>query len=124
MLDVILARCGGTPAKALLTALTPVGPAAKLGAILKAGAYPATFFAPGGGSAKIVWTVRAAGKKPVVVASGSTNVRESAVRVIKVRLTKKGKAAFRKSTVKITAKGTFASEGKTTTKVKRFTLKR
>ena len=47
----------------------------------------------------------------------------SAVRVIKVRLTKKGKAAFRKSTVKITAKGTFASAGRTTTKVKRFTLK-
>ncbi len=124
--DLLVARCGGgTPAKALLTALTPIGPAAKLGAILEAGAYPATFFAPGGGSAKIVWTVRAAAKtKPVVVASGSTSGREARVTVIKVRLTKKGKALFRKSKVKITATGSFASEGEKTTKVKRFTLKR
>jgi hypothetical protein len=125
-------KCG-TGVVALLNALKPSG-AAKIGAILKAGAYPARFLAPSAGTATTVWTAAAAGagaaatRRPVIVAAGSTKVRKAGKTVIKVRLTTKGKALLRnakRTGVKLTAKGSFKPKrGKKLSTVAKFTLKR
>jgi hypothetical protein len=120
---------------AVAAALTPGGPAAKIGAIIKTGAYPAAIKAPSAGTAGIAWYQVPAGahiasaKKPVLVASGTKTLSKAGKVTIKVKLTAKGKAMLKKvkkgHKLKLTGKGSFTpTGGKKTTKLKSFTLKR
>lgn len=113
-------------------ALLPYGKAARIGAILKAGAYPARFYAPRPGKQQIAWYFVpkgarvAAKKKPVLIASGSKVATKAGAVVVKVKLSKKGKRALRKAKrLKLTAKGTFTpDEGEKLTLKVPITLKR
>jgi hypothetical protein len=119
---------------ALATALNPTGAAAKVGAILKAGAYPAALKAPSAGTAGIAWYQVPAGAhvaraKPVLVASGTKTLTKAGKVTLKVKLTPKGKALLKKvkrgHQLKLTGKGSFTPKGgKKTTKQKSFSLKR
>jgi hypothetical protein len=132
----------GSPAEivgaTLATALAPNGAAAKIGAILKAGAYPAKAKAPGAGKLQVGWYFLPKGArlpkgahtagtpKPVLLASGSKTVTKAGKTVLEVKLSKKGKAKLKKAKkIKLTAKGSFTPKGgkKLTTK-KAFSLKR
>jgi hypothetical protein len=119
------------------SALNPSGPAAKIAAILKAGAYPALVAAPGAGKAQIVWSyipgggkaARAAKSKSVLVASGAKRFTKKGKGTLKVKLTARGKALLRKvgkgHTLKLTATGSFTRKGgKKTSSTKVFSLKR
>ncbi len=131
---------GGASKKTILTAitgaLTPKGKAAKIAAILKAKGYPAKFTAPSAGTATIAWYqvpkgahVAKAKKKPVLVAKGTKKTTKKGKTVVKVKLTKKGKALLKKvkkhHKLKLTTKGTFKPKGgKTVSKKKAISLKR
>ena len=109
--------------RALLAALRPTGAAAKIGAILKKGFYPAKLAAPSAGKATIVWTKpvaagTAAASRPVVVAKGAKRIGSAGKTVVKVRLTQKGKALLKKAkraktSIKLKAKGSFTPRGGT-----------
>jgi hypothetical protein len=120
---------------ALAKALVPSGAAAKVAAILKAGAYPAALNSPSAGTAGISWYQVPAGahitsaKKPVLVASGTKTLTKAGRVKIKVKLTSKGKSLLKKvkkgHKLKLTGKGSFTPKGgKKTSKLKGFTLKR
>ena len=123
--------------KGLAAVLAPSGPAANIAAILKTGSYPATFNAPGPGTAQIAWyqatpgarVAQARPKKPALVAKGAKTFTKAGKAKIKIKLTAKGKALLKKvkagHKLKITAEGSFTPKGgKKTTKQKSFTLKR
>ncbi len=136
----IPADCGSAPSAKQITAalaksLGVSGKAAKIGAILKAKAYPAKFTAPSAGTATISWYQVPKGahvakaKKPVLIAKGTKKTAKKGKTVVKVKLTKKGKALLKKvkkhNKLKLTAKGTFKPKGgKTVAKKKTFSLKR
>ncbi len=121
---------------ALVRALTPSGAKAKIGAILKAGAYPAAFRAPSAGTVRIAWyqvpkgaRIARAKKKPVLIASGSKTLTRAGKTTLKVKLTAKGKSLLKKvkkgHKLKLTGKGSFTPKGgRKTTRLKAFTLKR
>ena len=123
---------GGSGAAILGSALVPSGAAAKIGAILKAGGYPASVKAPGPGKAKVVWYYVpkgahvAAKRKPVVVASGSKKVKKAGKAKLKIKLSSKGKALLKNAKkLKLTAKGSFKPEGaKAGSATNKFELKR
>jgi hypothetical protein len=121
--------------KALAAVLTPRGPAAKIGAILKAGGYPAAFTAPGAGTAQIAWYGGTPGarvarvQKAPLVAKGAKTFTKAGKATIKIKLTAKGKALLKKvkkgHKLALTARGSFTPKGgKKTSKQKSFTLKR
>jgi hypothetical protein len=129
----------GTPSAAAITAaltraLSPSGPAAKIGALLAEGSYPATVTASGAGTAQIAWYyvppgAHIASAKPVVVAKGVKKVTKAGAATVKVKLTATGRRMLKRvkagHTLKLTAKGSIArTSGKKTTRTKKITLKR
>jgi hypothetical protein len=122
----------GAAQEAVGAALKPSGPAARIGAILKVGAYLAQFSAPSPGKAMVTWTSVAKGAeasakhKAVVVAKGSKQADKAGEVTIKVRLTKKGRALLKGSKrVDVLARGSFAATGgKTVSTTRRIVLKR
>jgi hypothetical protein len=123
---------GGAAAAALGPALVPSGTAAKIGAILKAGAFPATVSPPGPGKAAVAWyyapkgTHVASVKKPVVIASGTTTVKKAGSVKLKIRLTSAGRTMLKNAkSIALTSKGTFTPKGgKAVSTQKKFKLKR
>jgi hypothetical protein len=131
--SVIFGTAGG-----LSASLYPSGPASQIGSVLRTGGYsapsraaePATYkvawYATPGGSARRGSTATASAAAPVLIASGTRVARRAGKGVLKVRLTKKGKALLRKSKrLKVTIKGSVnPRRGKTVKKTTRTTLKR
>lgn len=112
----------------------PAGPAlsrslrvsAGIGALLESGGYTTTFSAPGPGVAAISWYSR---PKSILVATVRKTVSGKGSVTLDVKLTAKGRALLRKvkqgQKLKLTAKGSFASNGGgKTTKKKTFSLAR
>lgn len=105
-------------AGALPSGVVPTGKAAKIGAILKAGAYSPTVTIKTAGKLRVVWYLvpkgaKTSAAKPVIVASGTKTVKKAGKTKINIALTKKGRALLKSSKkVKITAKGTFDPSGK------------
>jgi len=109
----------------------PSGTAAKIGAILNAGAYPTTVSAPGPGTAGVTWyyvpkgTHVASVSKPVVVASGTTTVKKAGSAKLKIRLTSAGRKMLKSAkSIALTSKGTFTPKsGKPVSSKRTFKLK-
>jgi hypothetical protein len=99
----------------LLSALTPVGRAAKIGALLRAGGYSARFRALAAGTVTISWyfvprgaRLAKARPKPTLVATASAHLSTPRTFSIRVRLTPRGRQLLRHaSRLRIAAKGSF-----------------
>jgi hypothetical protein len=124
---------GGSAAAVLGPALVPSGAAATIGAILKAGAFPATVSAPGPGTAQVTWYFVPKGahvaskRKPIIVASGTTTVKRAGHAKLKIRLSSAGRKMLKaaKKSIALTAKGTFTPKsGKRVSSKRTFKLKR
>ena len=116
---------------ALVAALVPHGRAATLPAITKAGGYVAAFAAPSPGTVTIAWYAVPSGAhlaaaKPLLVATGTTQVAATGNTRVDVKVTAKGKQLLRHArSQKLTAKATFAPAGKTeSAAIGTFTLRR
>jgi Subtilase family len=123
---------------ALVRALAPTGPAAKVTTLLRVGAYAATVNAPGAGTAKISWysvpkgahiARKTTGSKTLLVAAGTRKFAKKGKGKIQAKLTRSGRALLKKvergHRLGLTAKGSFAPKGaKTVTRTKAFSLKR
>ncbi|MEA2375363.1 MAG: hypothetical protein QOD53_1826, partial [Thermoleophilaceae bacterium] len=124
---------GGSAAAVLGRALVPSGAAATIGAILKAGAYPATVSAPGPGTAGVTWYYVPQGahvastRKPIVVASGTKTFKKAGKAKLKIKLSSAGRKMLKaaKKSVALTSKGTFTPKsGKRVSSKRTFKLKR
>ncbi|HWF75100.1 MAG TPA: Ig-like domain repeat protein [Solirubrobacteraceae bacterium] len=111
--------------------LIPKGSAAKIGALLKAGAYTLSFAALESGRVVIGWYMVPAGAhlakaSIVLVASGSATFTSAGTKKLKLKLTAAGKKLLKRSkTLKLTAKATFSASGQTNIVARKtFTLKR
>jgi hypothetical protein len=126
------AGSGGSAAAVLGPSLVPSGAAATIGAILKAGAYPAALSAPGPGTAKVTWyyvpkgTHVASVSKPIVVASGTKTVKGAGNTKLKITLSSTGRTMLKNAkSIALTSKGTFTPKsGKQLSSKKTFKLKR
>jgi hypothetical protein len=130
------AQKAGTSGVAALFAaqLIPSGKAARIAALLRAGAYSQRFKAPEAGTAIIKWYFLKPGTKlggkgkraPVLVASGSVSFHAAGTTLLKIRLTSAGKQLLRSARrIRLTATSTFTPLGGTAvTTAGAFTLKR
>jgi hypothetical protein len=126
-------KIGSAQIAALLSQeLTPSGKSAKLTTLLETGGYTIPFKALAAGTAIIDWYELPAGAtlarktkaKPILVASGQATFLAAGTTRMKVKLTTAGKRLL-KSTKrpKLTAKGTFTSNGETSVvAIKTFVL--
>jgi FG-GAP repeat len=100
-------------------ALAPSGSAARIGAIVKRGAFVAPLRAFGPGKAVIDWYRPSNGaahsskqRPPVLVAAGKIVFRRAGTAAIKVKLTRAGEALLKRSTrLALKANGTFVPNG-------------
>jgi hypothetical protein len=121
-----------SPITAVSDALGVAGATGSINSILRTGAYPTTFVAPGAGEAKISWYRVPAGatlaraSKPILVAHGSRRFTKAATEKLKVALTATGRTLLKSATrLKLVAVGSFTPpSGKSITKRKAITLKR
>jgi hypothetical protein len=107
----------GPGAAALAAALQPTGAAAKIGALLRKGSYPARVRAAKAGTFRILWYfvppgAHVSAAKPTLVASGVGIARRAGNVPVKVRLSATGKALLKRSQqIKLTVKGTATYRG-------------
>jgi hypothetical protein len=132
-IGTVSAESGGSAAAILGPSLVPSGAAATIGAILKAGAYPATLRAAGPGTARVTWyyvpkgTHVASTSKPIVVASGTKTVKRAGNTKLKITLSSTGRKMLKaaKKSVALTSRGTFTPKsGKPVSSKRTFKLKR
>lgn len=125
----------GIAVQSLAGGIVPKGAAAKIGTLVKKGAYPAKLKAKKAGKAKIVWTAippvtdgpKAARAKAVVLASGAKTFKRPGKGVLKIKLSKKGKALLKKAgdSLQVKVAGSFTAKGKKKVTITRIvTLKR
>jgi hypothetical protein len=116
------ARLTASIASVLGGELTPTGKAARISALLKIRGYTLTFKALQAGRAVIDWyqeppAVKPPKKttaKPILVASGEMSFSAAETAKIKIKLTVAGERLLKNSkSMKLVAKGTFTSAGKT-----------
>lgn len=130
-----VATAGPTTARvkaALIKALAVSGQSAKIAQLLKNGGYPASFSAPSAGHLVLSWYLVPKGarlakaKKPVLVATASLTFHQVSKAKAEIRLTANGRTLLKGAKhVKLTAKGSFAPIGGSTTSTsKSITLKR
>jgi hypothetical protein len=110
----------------------PVGKAAKLRAIVKAGSYGLSFTAPTSGGLVVSWYVVPKGAhvsskpQPVLVASGRATFTAAGTLKVTVRLTRKGQRLLSGAkSVKLTSTATFTATGKAPIRaIRTFVLRR
>lgn len=117
----------------LLSQLTPKGKAAKIAALRKSKSYSYSFKSLSAGKLTINWyflprgahLARKAKPKPILFASGSLNFKAPETKKITVRLSAKGQKLLKhRSSLKLTAKGSFTPPGKAAVTAKKpLTLK-
>jgi hypothetical protein len=131
-IGTVSAESGGSAAAILGPSLVPSGAAATIGAILKAGGYPATLSAPRPGTARVTWYYVpkgahvAAKRKPIVVASGTKTVKRAGNTKLKIKLSSAGRKMLKaaKKPVALTSRGTFTPKsGKRVSSKRTFKLK-
>jgi hypothetical protein len=112
----------------LLSALTPKGKSAKIGALLAHKGYAVTLHVLAAGQATISWyaTPKAAHAKQVLVASGRIGFTRAGTTKITIKLTSKGRALLAQSSqLTLSAKGTITATGQRAVAItKRFAAKR
>jgi hypothetical protein len=102
---------------ALLREITPSGPAARIGKLVKNNGFSLRFVAPEAGHALIRWYrvppgARLAKATPSLVATGQATLAFSATRTIKLGLAPAGRRLLKHARrLKLTAKGTFTPAG-------------
>jgi hypothetical protein len=132
-IGTVSSASGGSAAAVLGSALVPSGAAATIGAILNAGAYPATVSAPGPGTAGVTWYYVPPGahvastRKPIVVASGTKTFKKAGKAKLRITLSRTGRKLLKaaKKSIALTSKGTFTPKrGKRVSSKRTFKLKR
>jgi hypothetical protein len=117
---------------ALLRALVPNGPGAKIAALLRRGGYSFRFTAPRAGRLSASWYYVPRGAhlsrsaRPTLVASGRASFARAGTATVKLVLTAKGKRLLRHARrIRITARATFLPAiGPAITALQTFTLTR
>jgi hypothetical protein len=127
------ATVSGAQISALLQAeIMPLGKAASIRALLKAGGFAFLFRALEAGNAAVGWYQVPSGAhvarsrpKPVLVAQGQTSFAAAGTGTLTVKLTAAGRKLVKHAKhIRLTSKGSFTPTGRTpVTKITTFTLK-
>jgi hypothetical protein len=114
--------------------IAPSRPPATIAKLIKNRQYPLRFLAPEAGRVLVQWYALPAGARsakarrrratPVLIASGQQLFGRAGARTIELKLTPAGKRLLKRTKrVRLTAKGTFTSRGKSVSTTRTFVLK-
>jgi len=115
---------------ALLRLLTPHGRAARIDTLMRRSEYALRFTAPATGKLEIDWYRFVAGRhhrrQRILVASARVSVKQAGTAIVRVRLTRRGRALLRNAhSLRLTADARFTAIGQPTVQVSRpFVLRR